>query len=275
MAMPVEENLSVVLSREELVFLLYVLKANFIPGLDPDPLGELPKEYKNFGLAYAERSLRARGLIDLDDTGNPVVREAIILLVGTCAYPEMMISLHHFPSSAAPTRTFWHAQSGVIVSHTRPDAPLHEFSFVKDRLFLGDQILAACQLKTDARADFKEIRTTNKTLKAVRQMAGNDLGAAIKTLAGGSASLESATELCHILAGEHSVSALHLATKNQEKTPVQETFSVLSGQNSTWMMTGQDGDDVLLSVINAQDLKDRFARWISLSGNWPEVAELG
>ena len=100
MAVPAE-NLAVQLSREELIFLLFTLKTDFIPGLDPEPR-EHGSDQKNLSLLFAERALRARDLVAVDAPGNLVVRETLMLMIATCAYSEMMISLHHFPRIQPP-----------------------------------------------------------------------------------------------------------------------------------------------------------------------------
>jgi len=271
MAAPTE-NLSVLLSQEELIFLLFILKADFIPGLDPDPLGEMTKEQKGLALAHAERALRARDLVMVDEKGELEVREMLLLIIGTCAYPELMISLHHFPTNAAPNRTFWNLRSGVIVAHNRPQPPLHGFSMLKDRDLLRQQIVDGCKLMTGEKPDLPEIVTTNQIVKTVRETAVKDLPGAIQKLTSNGTDKRAAKELCAVLAGQHAVSALHLAAQRADQSPLQEAVTVLSGQTSTWLMTNcEQPDQVSLKVINRDEIFDLLTRWTDMVENWPEI----
>lgn len=266
------EHLSVLLSREELAFLLYILKTDFIPGLDPDPLGETSKEQKALALAHAERALRARDLVTVDEKGELEIRETLLLMIGTCAYPELMISLHHFPTNAAPSRTFWNLRSGVIVAHNRPQPPLHGFSLLKNRDLLRQQIVDSCKLITEDKPDLPQIVTTNQIIKVVRETSTKDLSGAIKKLTSIGTDGRAAKELCAVLAGQHAVSALHLATQSADQTPLQEAVTVLSGQTSTWLMTSlEQPDQVSLKVINQDEIFDLLTRWTDMAENWPEI----
>jgi len=274
MATPTE-NLSVLLSREELAFLLYLLKTDFIPGLDPDPLGDAGKEQNTLALAHAERALRARDLIMVDQKGELEVRETLLLMIGTCAYPELMISLHHFPTNAAPNRTFWNLRSGVIVAHNRPEAPLHSFSMVKGRDLLRQQIVDSCKLMTGEKPDLPEITTTNQVLKVVRETSAKDLPGAIQKLTSNGTDKRAAKELCATLAGQHAVSALHLAAQRADQPSLQEAATVLSGQTSTWLMTSREQpDQVSLKVVNQADIFDLLMHWTDMVENWPEISDV-
>ena len=222
------ENLKVRLSREELLFLLFTLKTDFIPGLDADPVGELSQEQKNLGLVYAERALRARDLVAVNENGALVVREALLLMIGTCAYSPMMITLHHFSTYDVPKQMFWHIRNGVTVAHTRPDAPLHDFAFVPNRETLVQQIIDECTILIIEKNNYPEIATTNAILKTVREQATKNLEEFIQTLVSQAVPTEAAKEICSILAGKHYVSALHLAVRQEDKTLLQEVY------NSRW-----------------------------------------
>jgi len=271
MATPVEE-LNILLSREELVFLLFLLKVDFIPGLDADPLGNLSKEQKNLGLAYAERSLRARGLVSIDEKGELVVREALLLMVGTCAYPELMISIHHFPTKIPPSQVYWNAKSGVAVAHTRPDAPLHGFGFIKDRNTLVQQILDSCQLVSDNKPSLPVIVTTNLMLKIAREGSVKDFPGTVKKLISSGIDPGSAQELCKVLATDHSVSALHLVSQKPNSPPLQESVTVLSGQSSTWLMMNGKEDNVSLTATSKIEISEFLLGWTGLDPNLAEIS---
>src|SRR5512145_1990409 len=115
------EPIQILLSREELLFVLNLLQAGFIPGLDDDPLGELTAEQQAFALTVAGRALRARELAQQHPDGQWVVHNNLLLAVGGCAYAQGIISVYHWPSnSALPRRFFGHLRENQAIAHTRP-----------------------------------------------------------------------------------------------------------------------------------------------------------
>jgi hypothetical protein len=269
------ETLNVLLSREELLFLLYVLKTDFIPGLDADPLGNLTNDQKKLSLVFAERALRARELAGVDPQGGLVVREALMLLIATCAYSDLMISAHHFPSNQAPQQAFWHVRSGVVVLHTRPEAPLHHFAFVPDRAILQQQIFDSCHLaQLDECQDYPEIITTHAVLKTAREGAGQNKSQTIEMLVSNGIATEAAAEISNILSGEHTATTLHLAALKTELPPLQESVTILSGPTSTWLMKELEPDKVSLQVTHSELLLGLLQHWLE-NTPWPDVAGIG
>jgi hypothetical protein len=258
-----DENLSVILSRDELSFLLFLLKATFIPGLDPDPMGEPTPEQQKRNLAQAERALRARDLAKVDESGNVVVREKLLLMTGICAYPELTITLHQFPSQGQPKRVFWHVRSGVIVMHTRPEPPLHGLEFLPGRDNLHAHILTSCLVTEKTTVPLAPIQATNALIKDVRESAPKDVEKAIQTLTSQGATLESAQEISRVLAGEYTVSALHLAAK-QENDGLREAMTILTGSSSVWLMKGIEDDRVSLETVDQPSLLEILQPWTGL-----------
>lgn len=272
MTTPVE-NLDILLSRDELVFLLHALKADFvIPGLDPDPTGQPTQEQKDFSLAHAESALRARNLVTLNKKGRLDVQETLLSMLNTCAYPELMISLHHFPINKAPSRTFWNLRSDVIVTHNRFEPSLHGFSMLKDRHVLCEQIVDSCKLMTSEKPDLPEVVITNQVLKVARETVAKNLSETVQKLTSSGVDEQIAKELCVTLAGQHAVSALHLAAQGPDQPPVQEAVTLLNGQTCTWLIINREQpDQISLKVINRSELLDLVTRWTDMVENWSKI----
>jgi hypothetical protein len=120
---------------------------------------------------------------------------------------------------------------------------------------------------TGKKPDLPEIATTNQMLKIAREESVKDLPKTIKKLVSSGVAAASAEEICGILAGEHSVSALHLATQKAEQTGAQQAATVLSGPNSTWLMTGGEQDAVTLKVVDQGELLALVEQWTGLARN--------
>jgi len=268
------EELNITLSREELEFLLYLLKSGPILGFDPDPLERYSKEQTALTFAQAERSLRARGLADLDENGNVVVREAILLMAGTCAFPEFLLAAHSFPSTGDPKRIFWNGRAGVIVAHERPEAPLHHLYFLKDRDALLKEILSFCKIEFLDKVAFEEFQITNNDLKTVREQVKDSFKKAVKLLEKAGSSPDAAQEVCSILSGKYIVIAFHSLVAQAEIEAIQESASLLVGRTSTWLLQNVNPETVIVKPIGETELIDLFLRWTSPADNWISIPDL-
>ncbi len=265
---------AVTLSREEFRFLLFLLKSGPIMGFDVDPLEKLTEQQRALSFAYAERSLRARDLASLNEEGKLVVREAILLMVGTCAYPEFLLSLHVFPSTGNPKRVYWNGQNGVIVAHERPEAPLHRLSFVKSRDELLQQFLAMSNVQVFEKFAGEGFTTTNPMLKDVRDTLKKSLPAAIEMLENEGASGQVAQELVNILAREHIVAVVYsLAAKGAGEEPEKSSVTVLSGKTSTWLSVAGEDDTVTMKPIGKDEIQELFASWTAPADDWVQLPQ--
>lgn len=268
------EELNITLSREELEFLLYLLKSGPILGFDPDPLERYSKEQTALSFAQAERSLRARDLADLDENGNVVVREAILLMAGTCAFPEFLLAAHSFPSTGEPKRIFWNGRAGVIVAHERPEPPLHHLYFLKGRDALLKEVLSFCKIEIRDKVSFGEFQITNRDLKIVREQVKNSLKMAVKLLEKAGSSPDAAQEVCSVLSGEYVVTAFHSLVAQVEKEAIQESASLLVGRTSTWLLQNVNPETVIAKPVGETELIDIFLKWTSPAENWISIPDL-
>lgn len=145
-----EQNLTqainLILSRDEVLVALDALSAATIPGLDPDPLGDMSTGQRRLASLVAGRSLRARGLAKIRDDGQLLLHRTLLSAVGTCAYSQSaLMVLHWTAASEAPVRIFGHQRSAEVVEHIPHDDVLHEFLCLPGRAQLIDEILTRCQ----------------------------------------------------------------------------------------------------------------------------------
>ena len=126
----------IVLSREELLFVLQQLDATTLPGLDRDPQGELTPEGMQIALSVAERALQARGLTRRGQT-NPAmvhIHETLLTSIGVCLYAQQAIFLYHRRAGQQePIRYFGHLRDDEVVAHTHPAIALHQFALLPSR----------------------------------------------------------------------------------------------------------------------------------------------
>ena len=129
------------LSREELILILKILKTDYLPGIDVDPIKGLTKDQIGIGILYAERSLRARELARIMPDGNLAINDALLKAVAVCAFPNRSIYLHHFPADDLPVLGFGHMFDEAVIVHTLPEVGLHLFSILPNHISLVQQLM--------------------------------------------------------------------------------------------------------------------------------------
>lgn len=140
-----ENAFSAVLSREEVLSILAVLKLKPIPNLGKEPIPALTPELRAYGLIVAERSLRARGLAGLDSEGRVRFPNQLLNAVGTCALAERSIFVTQMDSPTNQARQFTVHQNGRgSTIHTSLDGAVHQFAWHVDPALAAEQIAANC-----------------------------------------------------------------------------------------------------------------------------------
>lgn len=248
-------NNGVVLSREELLYLLYLLKTNYVLGLDPDPIGELDKEQIKLGLIFSERSLRARGLAAIDDKGDLQVDSSLLAMVETCAFWDLSVALHCFQPEGLRRKLFFHRRMGLTVKHSLPGPQLHRFSFLVDDKQLVNEILKSCDIFSPHDKNFPEIRMESSLLGKVKEMAIKDRTKAAELLIDTGSPAIAAHEISSILSDVYSMSVLHWVYQDKGSEPVKKEMTILSGKTSTWVMKNDGDGKAILSPAGNPEIK--------------------
>lgn len=243
------------LSREEVVLVLNLLKADYIFGLEPDPLLQLTPEQAAVGLIYAERALRARDLARVDETGRVVLREAVLLGVGTCVYPQWSLLLHHFSPQGQPTRCFSHRNEKVYVVHTALEGGvLHRFDLLADQEALLAEILKQCGCTELSVAEGAPFKVKGDAIVQAREQAQQapqaSPDAVAEKLVAGGADGAAAYRLAQSLVKPHQISVFHALTQLPENKLAKREVAVIHNTHSGWLMAqaATDADQDLQTV---------------------------
>lgn len=89
-------------SREELIVLLWLMRTPTLPGMGQDPLDGLSGDAAASALAGADSALRARGTIVINEDGQVGLDEGAVVLLGTCAAPDVTILYASMRPDAPP-----------------------------------------------------------------------------------------------------------------------------------------------------------------------------
>lgn len=146
-----EENSGVYgvrLGHEELAYMLGVLGARTLPGLEDDPLDGLDRGQREAVLGACERSLLARGLVRIDEKEAKVqVEQFTLALLGTCVYPQVTTSLAVLRKNGDVDGRYYHRRDSFTVEHSFPEPGIHEFCTAVDIESFKSRVLQALRLK--------------------------------------------------------------------------------------------------------------------------------
>lgn len=262
------EPINILVSRDELLFVLNALEADFIPGLDLAPPGsDLTIEQQSLALAVAGRALRARQLARAQAGGELEIHTALLTMVGVCAYAQHVVFVYHWPSNAdAPQRYFGHIRGSDIVTHTQPEDDLHLFSLLPGKSMLLDQILAICHCRGETGPAAFEFLVSNQAFAAAREFAGaGNREQARQALSANGTDAAAAAALIDTLSGSPQVSILQVVTQPDDGKIRKRDITLLQNHQRAWLvMAPEDTANAPLRVktTTAAELQEMLAAWL-------------
>lgn len=244
------EPINILLSREELIFVLDLLQADSIPGLDADPLGELTAQQRAMSMVWAGRALRARGLGQLNEDGELVLHRALLTAVGVCAYSSNAIFIFHWPEAGAePGRYFGHIRGEDIASHTRPADILHQFSLLPSHEQLVDQVFDFCGYADGSETAELSMTVSSADFVRARELASaGQAEAAIDLLTGTAAPAETAVAFAATLSDSPRVSIFQTLKQTGEDSVQKSDFTIVQNVKYTWFIAPAQDDEAALLV---------------------------
>ncbi len=241
----VTEPINILLSREELLFVLNLLQANSIPGLDADPAGALNEEQRILALMWGGRALRARELAQIDADDNVVVHNALLTAVGVCAYSNDALFMYHWSeNSTIPTRYFAHIRGESIATHTRPEDVLHQFTLHPSKEQLFTQIMDVCEYEDVAESQLETINTTKDDFVRVRKFVNQrDAQVAAGVLVNAGASAAAAQAFVDTLANSPRISVFQTLKQEGDTAVKRGDFTLMQDSQHTWLIAPTEAED--------------------------------
>lgn len=262
------EPTNILLSREELLFVLDLLQADSIPGLDADPLGELTPEQRSLALIWAERALRARELAHLQEDGEVVLHNALLTAIGVCAYPQSTVFVYHWAADGdILTRYFGHMRGNNIVAHSRPEDVLHLFTLLPSKEHLVDQVLAVCEYEDVPAHQPFEFTVSSGDFARVRELAeAGEAEQAIDVLSNGGVAPEAAAAYVQTLADSPRVSIMQTLRQQENAAVEKQDFTLIQNGHQMWLVSaasGETGDAPLRVKTTVKDeIGALFEKWL-------------
>jgi len=261
------EPINLLLSREELRLVLNSLETDFIPGLDAEPLGELTPDQDTLILTVAGRALRARELARQEADGELAFHNALLTVVGVCAYSENVVFAYHWPpDQIIPRRYFGHIRGEDIVAHTRPEDILHLFSLLPTREQLIDQILAACAFEDVSSSGPFEFSLSSDAFASVRELAGaGEADKAVALLVENDTPPETANAFVATLTDSPYTSILQTVKQPGDGTVQKRDFTVLQNDQQSWLgvaASEEEDGPVRVKTTSRNEIQALLAEWL-------------
>jgi hypothetical protein len=236
------EPINILLSRDELLFVLNELEADYLPGLDTDPLGQLTAEQQALALTVAGRALQARELVRNFASGEQVLHNALLTMVGVCAYAQSALMVYHWPTgSGAPVRYFAHLRGEDIAAHSRPGQVLHLFSLLPSRTQLVGQVLAVCRYQDASGTTAFEFAAPAPVFGRARELAGaGHATEAVDVLVSSGAPALAAQAFVETLGASPSVSIMQTVKQAEDGRVLQHDFTLLQNGGPAWLAVDSD-----------------------------------
>lgn len=256
--------INVLLSRDEVQYVLSLLGTETIPGIDPDTAGDRTAEMQQVAQTVALRGLRARELVQ--HRGDEVaVHNALLAAVGVCAYPQKTLFAYHWPvGTEAPVRFFGHIRNHEAVIHTRPEADLHLFSRLPSSNQLVTQLLFFCECNSTPATQSSEVQISKADFAEVRRLAeGGDTTSALDLLLDHRLPSVSAQSLINTLSNQPRVSIVQLLQQRGDNVEKDELTLVQNAQYAWLVRNSADNEDQLrMKATQRAEIESLFSQWI-------------
>lgn len=261
------QPINILLSRDELLFVLDTLKASFILGLDTDPMGDRDREQQSLAMTVASRALRARGLATVLENGQIAIHNALIAAVGVCAYPQQTVSVYHWPSKEEfTTRYFAHVRGNEVVAHTRPEDVLHLLSRLPSKEYLVDQMLNVCHFADTQPAAPMQLNLPSQEFGQIRLLTqqGN-AEEALGVLQRNGVAGDSANSLVTTLSHEPHVSIVQTLKRQPAGNVEKRECTLIQNSVHAWLAQPSEQGNATLAInaVSKNEVQGLLAGWLN------------
>jgi len=247
---------SLTLSHEELMFLLRVLRAPGLMGLDDV---ELNQERLAASMVCAERSLRAKNLLRvLEDEKRIEIAPVVLALLGNCLIPAYSILVTSTNKHARQGGVYFHVTAQLTVENYSPESGLYQFCGYKDIEDVVPKIEHILGLTDQLAPSTRKGRIEEKLLHQARDAIRNGKAAdAMDILESGCRDADLSRELVDTL--ENPINSGSVIRFDFDTDRMKTSgFSFLEGPDGFWVFTPEKGSTPLtvrIEPLSAQEIK--------------------
>ena len=236
------------LGHEELALVLWLLKAPSVLGMGSDMFGHLSEAEILVALASADHSLRAKGLLRVDDHAKKVkLSQLALVLVGACALSQLTLSLTHERGEQDKTVCLIHYRHPVFVQHSNPELGVHEFEELRSREAVLRRVRKILDLHSQPEAPGKVARLRSSDWQQASELATQGKASEVSEMLT-RAGLDdlSARVISHGLAALESKSIVTLQPGNEIHDLQPETLLFFEGGGGMWRLQEESDGGVVV-----------------------------
>lgn len=262
-------QLSVILSRDEVMVILKLIGAVTLPGLEEEPIPGLTAEQQALALIIAERALRARGLAMITDEGKLLVQAAVLRLVGICVLATRSVFVTTVASETGAARQLIaHPHDGSWVLHERPSPTLHSFQLTEGTTRLVEAITAITEWPTTYSEQKWMLELTNDLLESVGKLArdGNRVAAVHGLVAAGNEEVAS-QQLVELLSQSHGITVVQRVKALTDSSISLQSVSFLHHEQELLMVVETEQGEVIIQPRPRKFVEQWLAAFITDSSS--------
>jgi len=130
---------TILLSHDELLYLLYIAKIPSLPGMAQNPLATLETEQLALTLSAGQRGLLSKQLLDFENN-SPIVETALMRIILFCSINQRALLFNHTNATNAYSAVL-HLRDGVMIRHAMMERGVHTFTLFRTPEELLDTLM--------------------------------------------------------------------------------------------------------------------------------------
>lgn len=233
-----QEPVSLVLTQEELTFLLALMDVSYIPGFEAPPLASGDDQLREmYALQYAERSLRARGLAEIGADQRLLVNTTLQSMLRTCASPDYALIVQQNAGDGGQQSFSGQRRDELIVVHVESQPTFHQFSTLPDMETLVDLVINSSGLQEVQEQPGPIVRVQGQVLTEARAAIEQDnLAEATHILVADGVADDGAAALVAMLALASNLATLLELRWDSEAIVTRRDLTVVYTPTQAWLM---------------------------------------
>lgn len=229
-------NTKALLSQEETLALLLLLNIQTLPGL-PNLSSYGATECQMTALVAGERSLRARGLARLGADGRLQIPADLLALIAACGYAHGSLIVNEIEGERSRS-CFAQRRDADLAFHTMPEAGLHQFEAVRDKVELTAAIAKWAGWHVELPALTAPLTVSRAALEAARAAAqAGDVITTQQHLTATASQTITAARFAVSLAQPYTLTIVQALRAAASGSVTMETLSVLRDADQQWLIT--------------------------------------
>lgn len=251
------EQLTLALTKDELLTFLAIIGVPTMNGLEDDPLEGLDERSIAERLNSGEHSLIQRGLLTLDEEANEAtLDDRVVALVGGSVIPDATLLLSELKADGSNDPHYFNATPELFVEHFSPKAGIHHFEYLPDDDALANRLKVLLQpLSANGVAATNERRLLAGDIlsQVIERVKDENAGGAVESLTAAGWPEPEAQQFVQD-SSEHSMYVGVVGANLRSEEPEGgETVMIVGGDGYCWLVENESEEMVGIRRASGTD----------------------